>query len=187
MREEKEYCKDCGQVQVWCICGLDKASLTTFEVRFNQFAKDLRKLKVRFRRNVYECCRGCITEEKLGMKSENDPIIWHYGGQGHAFDLEGNKVYARTNTWGYSASDGYGYIYLNHYNISDELSEQIVKLLDEHYFSYTWNDGETITIDPEESVSKYLFHMKEITNLNEERLLQATFDENVTRFMSVSC
>ena len=76
---------------------------------------------------------------------------------------------------------------LNHYNISDELGEQIVKLLDEHYFSYTWNDGETITIDPEESVSKYLFHMKEITNLNEERLLQATFDENVTRFMSVSC
>lgn len=187
MKEKKEYCNDCGQVQVWCICGLDKNSLTTFEERFKDFSKEVRKNGIKVRRNVYECCRGCVTFEKLGMKSENDPIIWHYGGQGNAISLEGNNVYFRT--YDYWDSGECNYILFNFDNVwGTEYEQAIRNKLDEQYFVYEWETpNRCLEIKVDESVQNYLFHLREQLNLKDEQLIKASFEENVTRFLSVSC
>lgn len=187
MKEKKEYCTDCGQVAVWCICGLDKEVVTTFEERFKDFTKEVRKNGIRVRRNVYECCRGCVGMEKLGMKSETDPIIWHYGGQGNAIDLNGNFVYWRS--W-----DGYGHgladaILFNFDNVwGTEYEKAIRNKLDEQYFVYEWvSENRCLEIKIDESIQNYLFHLREQLNLKDEQLIKASFEENVTRFLSVSC
>lgn len=187
LRKELDYCNDCGEVAVWCHCGLDKNAVSTFEERFKDFTKAVRKNGIKVRRNIYECCRGCVSSEKLGMKDENDPIIWHYGGQGNAIDLAGNKVYWRSY-------DGYNEplcneILFNFDNVWGNDYETIIrKMLDEQFFVYEWESpNRCLIIKVDESNRNYLFHLREQLNLKDEQLIKASFEENVTRFLSVSC
>lgn len=60
------------------------ASLT-MKARFQNAIKEARANGVKVRQNVQSCCRGCVTEEKLGMKREDQPYAFTFGGQGMAY------------------------------------------------------------------------------------------------------
>lgn len=72
----------------------------TLEARMNNAFKNIRQQGIVAKRNVAGCCRSCID---LGL-ADNVPVIWSYGGQGHAVYVEGDYVTSDT-------------IYLNHSNL----------------------------------------------------------------------
>lgn len=55
------------------------------KTRFQNALKEVRANGVRVRQNVMECCPGCITEKKLGMKDSSEAYAYTYGGQGQAY------------------------------------------------------------------------------------------------------
>lgn len=56
--------------------------------RWQEAVYATRRSGVVVRQNVMECCRGCVSPEKLGMTKEHlddgMPYAWTYGGQGNA-------------------------------------------------------------------------------------------------------
>jgi hypothetical protein len=57
--------------------------------QFNGALKEIRKNKIKARRNVYSCCRGCVD-----LKVEDSQaIIWHFGGQGNRFEVGYDAAY----------------------------------------------------------------------------------------------
>lgn len=51
--------------------------------RYEMAMKELRRNKIVARRNITTCCRGCYDANV----ADDQPIIWHYGGQGYYVDL----------------------------------------------------------------------------------------------------
>ncbi|WXW92616.1 hypothetical protein SEA_ENYGMA_135 [Streptomyces phage Enygma] len=69
----------------------------TFESKFKGAFREVRKQDVAAKMQVWECCRGCISKEKLGMDSDADPYVYTYAGQGSKLKFSGDSVvYADT-------------------------------------------------------------------------------------------
>ena len=93
------------------------ATPATLQERFNQAMKDIRKGGVKARRNVAGCCRSCISANTEHV--EGDAVIWHYGGQGHAFGFKSanGKAYYRTDlddAWRWHRAPEIESVYFNH-------------------------------------------------------------------------
>jgi len=63
--------------------------METLEKRVNSFFRELRKEGFIAKRNVRSCCRSCVD---LGAK-DDQPVLWSFGGQGHAVSIKGNSAY----------------------------------------------------------------------------------------------
>lgn len=81
-----------------------------FAERFDAAMKEIRKGKVVARRNVASCCRGCYV---TGV-ADDQPIIWHFGGQGNHFDVYADGAYYRSSSYGFKKVEK---IYFNHSNL----------------------------------------------------------------------
>lgn len=128
--------------------------MQTIKARFEASKKEIRTLGVKVRVNIIECCRGCVTNEKLGLpeNDETTPIIWHYGGQGNAIAWETDG----TPIWRSDASRGYSYnnydaanMLFNHSHLTDELKNQIVAIFEKNDIVIKWDksDSDCIEID----------------------------------------
>lgn len=119
---------------------------------FKNVGKELRKQGVQFRMNVMECCRGCISHEKLNLKNEDQPYGFTYGGQGGriTWNSEDQVVYADSLTKKYR----YGRprngelvdaVYVNHGNGS---AEKIAQAFRDGGFEVEWDgtDGSCVEI-----------------------------------------
>ncbi|AXH67299.1 hypothetical protein SEA_WOFFORD_128 [Streptomyces phage Wofford] len=95
----------------------------TFEKKFKQAFKDTRKAGIVAKMQVWECCRGCIGKEKLGMTSDNDPYVYTYAGQGSRVKFDGDSVMYADN--GHSVS----HIYVYHGNGGGEKFTEVAKSL----------------------------------------------------------
>lgn len=99
---------------------LEQAGELTFEDRFKAALKATKKRGVRVRQNVRECCRSCITPDKLGMTDEQEkttPYVYTYGGQGSAYRwIDGTPYYyqAEARGWRYQTDARVNRIYFNH-------------------------------------------------------------------------
>ena len=112
---------------------------------FKNVGKALRKEGVQFRFNVMECCRGCISSEKLGLKNEDQLYGFTYGGQGQriTWNEQDEMVYAssmnRKRSFYYRDNGGkVGSVYVNHGNGS---AEKIAQAFRDGGFEVEW-DGE---------------------------------------------
>lgn len=122
------------------------------ERNFKQVGAALRKQGVQFRLNVVECCRGCITDEKLNLKSEDQPYGFTYGGQGQriTWNSKGEMIYAsslnksRRSFYYRSASESKVHtLYINHGNGS---AEKIVEEFRKAGFDAEWDGSEWSTV-----------------------------------------
>jgi hypothetical protein len=114
------------------------------EQNFNNAKKEIRTLGVKVKVNVMECCRGCIGTEKLGLKDENQPYIYTYGGQGNAISWVDGLPFLRSDAkkWRLSDKDLVNSEYFNHGNLTPELSKQIVEIFQRNGFVVNWDGGE---------------------------------------------
>jgi hypothetical protein len=86
--------------------------MQNLEIRFEEAMKEIRKTGVKARRNVPGCCSGCID---LGV-AEDTAILWHFGGQGNHFKIEGDEAY-----YYYSSNfKTFNEIYFNHNGLTDQ-------------------------------------------------------------------
>ncbi|AXH66628.1 hypothetical protein SEA_STARBOW_132 [Streptomyces phage Starbow] len=95
----------------------------TFEQSFKKAFKDTRKTGVTAKMQVWECCRGCINKEKLGMNSDSDPYVYTYAGQGSRLRFDGDSVvYADSRS-------SVPHIYVYHGNGGGEKFAEVAKSL----------------------------------------------------------
>lgn len=118
----------------------------TFEERYTNASKALRKAGIKIHRNVQGCCRSCIGSEKFDNPTE--PILWHYGGQGNRISLSGDYVYTAEGNFVES-------IYLNHSNLTDELKDTVVSIFEENGIVLDWDksDWSCVVVKPKLSVA----------------------------------
>lgn len=135
---------------------------TKLEVRFNNALKAIRKQGVKARRNVSGCCGSCIAAE--GTHKEGEPIIWHFGGQGHAFGFkssDGLPYYQSdlNDSWRYRRADAIESVYFNHDGLSandlpNDFGCKVLSIFADHGITVHWdgNQYQSIEIDFKASV-----------------------------------
>jgi hypothetical protein len=79
-----------------------------FGERFDAAMKEIRSNKIVARRNIASCCRGCYDPNV----SDDQPIIWHFGGQGNHMDVYDDGAYYRYTR--YNAFKPVSKIHFNH-------------------------------------------------------------------------
>jgi hypothetical protein len=93
------------------------------ETNFRNALKEVRKAGIKTRLNVMECCRGCVTNEKLGIENDGVAIIWTYGGQGNATSWHDGLPYARTELNDIKRNGGWGWRQLERFvNNTDNIA-----------------------------------------------------------------
>lgn len=130
------------------VAALTATSELTMKARFRSALKEIRANGVKVRQNVQKCCRGCVTEEKLGMKSENEAYAFTYGGQGNAYTWvdDDNAPVSRDSLRKFQRR-GYGRpnlrpvnsIYFNHGNDSGQVIAESFK---NNGFEVDWDGSE---------------------------------------------
>ncbi|QGH74001.1 hypothetical protein SEA_HIDDENLEAF_50 [Microbacterium phage Hiddenleaf] len=73
--------------------------MNDLQIRFENAIKALRKDGLKIRQNIQKCCRGCITEEDLNMKDEEQPYGYTYGGQGFAIVWRDGQPWRKGSAW----------------------------------------------------------------------------------------
>lgn len=132
--------------------------MQTIKARFEASKKEIRTLGVKVRVNIYECCRGCVGNAKLGLPEgdETTPIIWHYGGQGHAiaWEVDGTPIYREDvyRTYGRnrrrsSANYDAANMLFNHSNLTDELKDQVVAIFEKNGIVVDWDKSDSKCIE----------------------------------------
>ena len=118
----------------------------TFEARYTQASKELRKAGIRVYRNIMGCCRSCVGVDKIDNATE--PILWHYGGQGNRISLSGDYVCDDEGNY----VEG---IYLNHDNLTPELKDTLVEIFTKNGIVLDWDksDGMCVVVKPKLSVA----------------------------------
>lgn len=113
---------------------------------FKDVGKALRAEGIQFRFNVMECCKGCISHEKLGLKSEDQPYGFTYGGQGQriTWNEQDEMVYASSMTRKRSyyyrdTANKVDSVYVNHGNGS---AEKIVQAFRDGGFEVEWDGND---------------------------------------------
>lgn len=124
---------------------MTKRNVSEQERVFKQVGVKLRRKGIAFRINVMECCRGCVSYEKLGAKSEQQPYGFIYGGQGNRvrWNENGELVSAnpsskRRSYYG-SIARKIDHLYVNHGNGS---AKEIVSAFREDGFDVEWDGNE---------------------------------------------
>jgi hypothetical protein len=131
------------------------------EKNFNNAKKDIRALGVKVKVNVMECCRGCITEEKLNLTDTTQPHIYTYGGQDNAVSWVDGLPYWRSalrgrNRWTTPKErDMANTVYFNHGNLTTELGNQIVEILHTNGLAASWNGEEYSCIEVDFQSTKF--------------------------------
>lgn len=123
--------------------------MATVEERFKAALKQARRDGAKVRTNIQECCRGCVTWQKLGFKSEEEsettPLAWTYGGQGGAVTwMNGEAFYRaelnrRTRWYSNSERARVDVIWFNHSNGGAEI---IAKAMKDQGFEVDWDGSE---------------------------------------------
>jgi hypothetical protein len=118
--------------------------MNTIEQNLNNAKKQIRALGVKVKVNVMECCRGCITDEKLGLTSSTQPYIFTYGGQGNAVSWVDGLPFLRSDAkkWRLSDKDMVNTEYFNHGNLTPELTYQIVEIFHNNGLAANWDGNE---------------------------------------------
>jgi hypothetical protein len=112
---------------------ITEVQLSTKE-RFDIAMREIRSAGVVARRNIMTCCRSCYD---AGV-ADTQPIIWHYGGQGHRLDFNEDLTGAA--------------VYFNHNNLvgEDGTPTQQGRAVVEHFetrgFEVDWDGTEAKTI-----------------------------------------
>lgn len=121
---------------------------TSRQAAYDLAVKVIRQNGIKVRRNVQSCCRGCVTPEQMGMKSETDPIVWTFGGQGNAttWNYAGAMVY-RNRRRGYGKTDIVDTLYFNHSNLTPELGALVIDTFRAHGFQAEWDGSEYSCIE----------------------------------------
>lgn len=130
----------------------------TMETNFRNALKDVRKAGIKTRLNVMECCRGCVTNEKLGIENDDVAIIWSYGGQGNATSWYNGLPYGRDELNEIKREGGWGWRrlerfvndteniawgdYFNHNSLTSEQMDIVYDIFVAHGFVVDW-DKET--------------------------------------------
>jgi len=117
----------------------------TFEQRYTNASKELRKAGIRVYRNIMGCCRSCVGVDKIDNATE--PILWHYGGQGNKISLSGDYVYDDEGNY-------VSGIYLNHDNLTPELKDTLVAIFTQNGIVLDWDksDSMCVVVKPKLSV-----------------------------------
>lgn len=111
--------------------------LTTKEL-WNKSIREIRKAGVKIKQNVRECCRGCITDEKLGLKNEDEAYAYTYGGQGMATKWV-DDVMVPAYVPRYSRNEKITEVYFNHGN---DAAATVAKVFRENGFTVKWDGSE---------------------------------------------
>lgn len=120
------------------------ATQVTTEDRWKAAVKSLRASGVRVRQNIMECCRGCVSEEKLGMKTPTEPIAWTFGGQGGAVSwVKGEPFYRDTLRSHRSRTRAVEEIYFNH---SNDAGQRIAQAFIGQGFEVDWDGTNSKTV-----------------------------------------
>lgn len=127
--------------------------MDNLKTRFDSALKDIRKAGITAQRNVMGCCRSCISGE--GKHDETKPIIWHFGGQGNRFIIEGNRGYYYGENGGELAK-----VYFNHDNLHNEdgtvnaYGQRVLDILNQYGLVYDedFSPHRTLTINLRESI-----------------------------------
>lgn len=116
------------------------AVYNTTENRFKRAVVAARKSGVHMRTNIVECCRGCVTSEKLNLKDETQPYGWTYGGQGRylRWNIFGDAVYEDRG------SKPYGSVF---YNWGNGSAEAIKAAFEAEGFQVNWDGSEFASVE----------------------------------------
>lgn len=112
---------------------------------FKKVAANLRKQGVAFRINVMECCRGCVTHEKIGAKTNEQPYGFIYGGQGNrvTWNERDEMIYAsslkKRRSYFDNNKEKVDSLFVNHGNDS---AEKIVEAFQSAGFETVWDGND---------------------------------------------
>lgn len=112
--------------------------LSTKEL-WNKSIREIRKAGVAIKQNVRECCRGCINDEKLGLKNEDQPYAYTYGGQGGATKWENDEKMVLAYVPRYSKNAPVTEVYFNHGNDSAKIVADTFRA---NGFTVNWDGSE---------------------------------------------
>ena len=134
---------------------MTKYTIDSFGHRFEMAMKEIRFSGIVAKRNVPGCCRSCASGEF--NIADDQPIIWHYGGQGNRIMIEDDGIFEYTcEAGGYSFATGnklsgmawpgkaYSSIYLNHDNLTDAqgltlAGQEVVRVFQKYGIVISWD------------------------------------------------
>ena len=138
----------------------------TMETNYRNALKEIKAYGVKTKVNVMECCRSCVTNEKLGIANDDVAIIWQYGGQGHAVSwVNGLPVdraelneYKQSRSWynlnrymNNPAEHMVWGVWFNHNALTEEQRDKVYAIFTAHGFVVNWDkadrDAKCIEID----------------------------------------
>lgn len=123
--------------------------------QFESAVKEIRKQGVMARRNVSSCCRGCV-DLKV---ADDQAIIWHFGGQGNAFQIFADGAMYRD----YSNCEG---VYFNHSGIAGtEKGQAVMEIFAKHGIVTEWDgsEGQCIYVDFKATAKAFQIEQAEIS------------------------
>jgi hypothetical protein len=133
--------------------------------QFNGALKEIRQNKIKARRNVSSCCRGCVD-----LKVQDDQaIIWHFGGQGHRFEVAEDGAYVPG--WDGDEFDG---VYFNHNAIAGtENAKVVTDIFAKYGIAIDWDGSESqcIWVDFKKTAQGFKIEQAQISINNPEGVL----------------
>jgi hypothetical protein len=128
--------------------------MNTMETNYRNALKDVRKVGIKTRLNVMECCRGCVSNEKLGIENDDVAIIWTYGGQDNATSWHDGLPFSRTELNNLKRNGGWGWRQLeryvnnaeniafcdlfNHNGLTEQQMQVVYNIFTAHGFVVNW-------------------------------------------------
>ncbi len=121
----------------------------TMKEKWQAALREVRREGIKVRQNVRQCCRGCITPEKLGLTPDaHQPYVYTYGGQGGAYSWYNDEV-VYTDSLRATARSGWrprrktvDKIYFNHGGAGTTAATILVDALTRHGFDVEWDGSE---------------------------------------------
>ena len=138
--------------------------MKSVSTQFEAALKEIRRNKIKARRNVSSCCRGCVD-----LKVEDDQaIIWHFGGQGNRFQVGWDGAYEQG--WYGKKVDG---VYFNHNAIAKtENAKVVTDIFSKHGIVIKWNgsESECIWVDFKKTAQNFQIEQAQISINNPQEV-----------------
>ena len=126
------------------------------ETNYRNALKEIKANGIKTKVNVMECCRSCVTNEKLGIANNDVAIIWQYGGQGHAVswvnglpvdraelnEVKRNSWYSRSRYLNNPAEHIVWGVLFNHNALTDEQRDKVYEVFTKHGFVVNWDKAD---------------------------------------------
>ena len=116
----------------------------TQKERFAQALKEARREGVKVRQNVQCCCRGCITPDMIGLKDEEQPYAFTFGGQGDAYAWDEDTVVTRASL-NKAKNRGFGrtvFVEQVFFNWGNDSANVLVEAFERNGFDVEWDGSE---------------------------------------------